>query len=98
MEEEIKRNKQTLKVLRQENWRAQALNEVLDLKLINRANKAGTRGRTSLKNPEKKLARIEKKLKLEMQRSEEINCWGLHNHIISHVVKIRLLEDLIVCA
>ena len=33
-----------------------------------------------------------------MEVAAEFNIWGFNSHIISHIVKCRLLEDLIDCA
>ena len=47
---------------------------------------------------EKKLAKIQKRLKVAIERNSELNSWGFHSHIISHIVKCRILEDVIDCA
>ena len=45
-----------------------------------------------------KLQRVQQRIKVCMDQSAEFNIWGFNSHIIAHVIKCRLLEDLISCA
>lgn len=39
--------------------------------------------------------KLQQRIKTSMERSAEFNIWGFNSHIIAHVVKCRVLEDLI---
>lgn len=68
----------------------------LQVKLINKTKvKIKEKSMTTV---EKKLVKVQKKLKNEIKRNDEFTTWGFHDYIISYVVKVRVLEDLIDCA
>ena len=41
---------------------------------------------------------MQKRLKVETKRNEELGGWGMNSYLISYVIKCRVLEDLIDCA
>ena len=47
---------------------------------------------------EKQLAKVQKRLKKELERNANLNIWGLSSYVITYTVKCRVLEDLIDCA
>lgn len=89
-------NKANIRRIKIENMKESALGLTLQIKLI---NKARLKDKTkNMNKTEKKLALVQKRLKVETQRNDEFNGWGFHSYIISYVVKCRILEDLIDCA
>ena len=76
--------------------RENAKSLTLEIKLINKS-KLKTKASNLLKI-EKKLAQVQKRLKVETESNQELNMWGLHSYLISYVLKCRVLEDLIDCA
>ena len=96
VEAELKQNNQKLKVIKLENMRENARCLSLQVKFIGKA-------RNKLKLPlqtktEKKMVKIQNRIKKETERNESLNIWGLSSYVISYTIKCRVLEDLIDCA
>ena len=43
----------------------------------------------------KKIKDLQRRIRVEMDRYGELHTWGMHNHIISYRVKVRMTEDII---
>ena len=50
------------------------------------------------KKPERKMHKLEKRLKKATDKHEELDTWGMHDHIISVTLQVRALERSIDCA
>ena len=87
-------------MLKIENMKGNARCLALDVKLIKKSK--GSTTTTKSDKIQKKLIvkfiKVQQRIKSCMDQSAEFNIWGFNSHIISHVVKCRLLEDLINCA
>ena len=46
----------------------------------------------------KKVTKVQKRVKVEMEINASFDSWGFQSYIISHIIKCRLLEDVIDCA
>ena len=54
--------------------------------------------RLRILNEEKKIHRIQKHIRTEIDRKANFDTWGFNNHIISYQMKVRMTEDIIDCA
>ena len=86
-------------MLKIENMKGNARCLALDVKLIKKSkNSKATRAEKIQKKFIVKLIKVQQRIKVCMDQSAEFNIWGFNSHIIAHVVKCRLLEDLVHCA
>lgn len=71
-----------------------------DQKVLVQAYQVKTRvdKRLRILNEEKRIHRIQKRIRTEMDRKAEFDTWGFVNHIIEHQMKVRMTEDIIDCA
>ena len=47
---------------------------------------------------QKRLEKVQARVKEQTDLNAELDSWGFNSHVISYVIKVRVLEDLIECA
>ena len=50
------------------------------------------------KKPSKQVQTLEKRLHEAMEKHYDLDTWGFNSYFVSHILKVRALENLIDCA
>ena len=97
VENKIKNNRRILSIIDQENLRHQFKVYDVQVKLSSRQKNKAKLAKTG-KKPERKVKQLEERLKRAIDKSYELNTWGLNDAIMTTTLKVRVMENLLDCA